>query len=168
MLEKRKDIDAVVVATPDHTHAIIAMAAMPLGKHVHVQKPLARTVSEARALTDAAQRCKFVTQMGNQGHSAGGVRLIQEWIDDGAIGPVREVHCWTNRPMWAQGMPRPSQTPAVPIGLDWNLWLGPAATRPDNFAYPGPFTETILLGNVAARFPGQKLEWAWHASDERA
>lgn len=135
MLEKRKDIDAVVVATPDHTHAVIAMAAMQLGKHVSVQKPLTRTVSEARALTEAARRYKVVTQMGNQGHSGEGIRLIQEWIDDGAIGQVREVHCWTNRPIWAQGMPRPEQQPPVPTGLDWDLWLGPAPLRPYHRVY---------------------------------
>ena len=105
MLEKQKDIDAVVVATPDHTHAVVAMAAMQLGKHVYVQKPLTRTVSEARALTEAARKYKVVTQMGNQGHSEEGLRLMQEWLAAGAIGPIREVHCWTNRPIWPQGMP---------------------------------------------------------------
>ena len=112
MLEKQKDIDAVLVATPDHTHALVAMAAMQLGKHVYVQKPLTRTVSEARALTEAARKYKVVTQMGNQGHSEEGLRLMQEWLDAGAIGPVREVHCWTNRPIWPQGMPRPTETHA--------------------------------------------------------
>lgn len=135
MLEKQKDIDAVIVATPDHTHAIVAMTAMQLGKHVYVQKPLTRTVSEARALTEAARRYKVVTQMGNQGHSGEGVRLIEEWIADGAIGPVREVHCWTNRPIWPQGMPRPTDTPAVPEGLDWNLFIGPSPMRPYNPTY---------------------------------
>ena len=135
MLEKQKDIDAVIVATPDHTHAVIAMAAMQLGKHVYVQKPLTRTISETRALTAAARQYKVVTQMGNQGHSGEGVRLIQEWIDDGAIGKVREVHCWTNRPIWPQGMPRPTGTPAVPDGLDWDLWIGPAPMRPYHTAY---------------------------------
>jgi predicted dehydrogenase len=135
MLEKQKDIDAVIVATPDHTHAAIAMAAMQLGKHVYVQKPLTRTISEARALTLAGRRYKVVTQMGNQGHSGEGVRLIQEWLEDGAIGKVHEVHCWTNRPIWAQGMPRPTETPAVPDGLDWNLWIGPAPMRPYHRAY---------------------------------
>ena len=105
MLEKQKDIDAVVVATPDHNHAVVAMAAMQLGKHVYVQKPLTRTVSEARALTEAARKYKVVTQMGNQGHSEEGLRLMQEWVAAGAIGPIREVHCWTNRPVWPQGMP---------------------------------------------------------------
>ena len=129
MLEKQKDIDAVLVATPDHTHAVVAMAAMQLGKHVYVQKPLTRTISEARALTEAARKYKVVTQMGNQGHSEEGLRLMQEWLDAGAIGQVREVQCWTNRPIWPQGMPRPTETMAVPDGLDWDLWIGPTQMR---------------------------------------
>ena len=135
MLEKQKDIDAVLVATPDHWHALIAMAAMQLGKHVYVQKPLTRTISEARALTEAARKYKVVTQMGNQGHSEEGLRLMQEWLDAGAIGPVREVHCWTNRPIWPQGMPRPTDTQAVPDGLDWDMWIGPAPMRPFHKTY---------------------------------
>ena len=105
------------------------MAAMQLGKHVYVQKPLTRTISEARALTEAARKYKVVTQMGNQGHSEEGLRLMQEWLEAGAIGQVREVHCWTNRPIWPQGMPRPTETMAVPDGLDWDLWIGPAPMR---------------------------------------
>ena len=135
MLERQKDIDAVVVATPDHTHAVIAMAAMQLGKHVYVQKPLTRTISEARALTEAARRYKVVTQMGNQGHSGEGVRLIEEWIAAGAIGQVHEVHSWTNRPIWPQGMPRPTDTPRAPGGFDWNLWVGPSPMRPYHPTY---------------------------------
>ncbi|MFB3853543.1 MAG: Gfo/Idh/MocA family protein [Vicinamibacterales bacterium] len=135
MLEKQKDIDAVIVATPDHSHAVIAMAAMQLGKHVYVQKPLTRKVSEARALTEAARRYKVVTQMGNQGRSGEGVRLIQEWIEDGAIGKVREVHCWTNRPIWPQGMEAPKEAQWVPEGLDWDLWIGPSPMRPYHRAY---------------------------------
>ena len=135
MLEKQKDIDGVVVATPDHTHAVIAMAAMQRGKHVYVQKPLTRTISEARALTEAARRYKVVTQMGNQGHSGEGVRLIEEWIAAGAIGRVHEVHAWTDRPIWPQGMPRPTETPRVPGGLDWNLWVGPSPMRPYHRTY---------------------------------
>jgi predicted dehydrogenase len=135
MLESQKDIDAVLVATPDHTHAVIATAAMQLGKHVYVQKPLTRTISEARALTEAARKYKVVTQMGNQGHSEEGLRLMQEWLDAGAIGQVREVHCWTNRPIWPQGMPRPAEEQAVPAGFDWDLWLGPAPMRPFHKTY---------------------------------
>jgi predicted dehydrogenase len=135
MLEKQKDVDAVLVATPDHTHAVVAMAAMQLGKHVYVQKPLTRTISEARALSDAARKYKVVTQMGNQGHSEEGLRLMQEWLGAGAIGQVREVHCWTNRPIWPQGMPRPTDTPAMPTGLDWDLWIGPTQMRPYHPTY---------------------------------
>ena len=135
MLEKQKDIDAVVVATTDHNHAIVALSAMQLGKHVYVQKPLTRTISEARALAEAARKYKVVSQMGNQGHSEEGLRLMQEWFNAGAIGDVREVHCWTNRPIWPQGMLRPTDTPPVPEGLDWDLWTGPAPLRPYNPAY---------------------------------
>jgi hypothetical protein len=131
MLEKQKDIDAVLVATPDHTHAVIAMAAMQLGKHVYVQKPLTRTISEARALTEAARKYKVVTQMGNQGHSEEGLRLMQEWLEGGAIGQVREVHCWTNRPIWPQGIPRPAPRPADFPGVIVQCRTEPAATEGD-------------------------------------
>jgi len=135
MLDKQKDIDAVIIATPDHTHAVIAMAAMRRGKHVYVQKPLTRTVWEARMLTEAARKYKVATQMGNQGHSGEGVRLICEWIWDGAIGPVHEVHAWTNRPVWPQGIGRPKETPPVPKTLHWDLWIGPSPMRPYHPAY---------------------------------
>jgi len=135
MLDEQKDIDAVIVATPDHLHAVVAMAAMQRGKHVYVQKPLTRTVWEARMLTEAARKYKVQTQMGNQGHSSEEVRLVCEWIQDGAIGDVREVHCWTNRPVWPQGIDRPKDTPPVPEGLDWDLWVGPSPMRPYNPAY---------------------------------
>jgi len=141
MLDKQKDIDAVIIATPDHSHAVIAMRAMERGKHVYVQKPLTHTVYEARKLTEAARKYKVATQMGNQGHSGEGVRLISEWIWDGAIGEVREVHAWTDRPgrgsrfgpnyHWTQGIAdRPKEKPNVPRTLDWDLWLGPAPYRP--------------------------------------
>ncbi len=135
MLDEQKDIDAVVIATPDHSHAMIAMAAMQRGKHVYVQKPLTRTVWEARMLTEAARKYKVQTQMGNQGHSSEDVRLICEWIWDGAIGHVHEVHCWTNRPVWPQGIGRPKDAPSVPSTLDWDLWIGPAPMRPYNPTY---------------------------------
>ncbi|MFZ0035287.1 MAG: Gfo/Idh/MocA family oxidoreductase [Sedimentisphaerales bacterium] len=130
MLEQQKDIDAVVIATPDHTHAVIALAAMQLGKHVFVQKPLTYSVYEARTLTEAARKYKVATQMGNQGHSGEGARLVYEWIADNAIGKVTEVHAWTDRPTWPQGIDRPKDTPPVPSTLDWDLWLGPAPVRP--------------------------------------
>jgi predicted dehydrogenase len=135
MLDEQKGIDAVVVATPDHLHAVVAMAAMQRGKHVYVQKPLTRTVWEARMLTEAARKYKVQTQMGNQGHSSEEVRLVCEWIQDGAIGDVREVHCWTNRPVWPQGIDRPKDTPPVPETLDWDLWVGPSPMRPYNPIY---------------------------------
>jgi predicted dehydrogenase len=135
MLERQKDIDAVIIATPDHSHAAAAMAAMWLGKHVYVQKPMARTVGETRVLTEAARHYKIATQMGNQGHSGEGVRLICEWIGAGAIGPVREVHCWTDRPVWPQALSRPCDAPPVPASLDWDLWLGPALERPYHPTY---------------------------------
>ncbi len=135
MLDEQKDIDAVIVATPDHMHAIASIAAMRRGKHVYCQKPLTRLVSEARAMTEAARKFKVVTQMGNQGHSGGGVRDICEWIWDGAIGEVKEVYAWTNRPVWPQGIDRPKEVHEVPSTLDWNLWLGPASERPFNKIY---------------------------------
>ncbi len=135
MLDKQKDIDAVIVATPDHTHAVAAMMAIKMGKHVYVQKPLTHTVHEARMLTEAAREMKVATQMGNQGHSRDDCRFTKEWLADGAIGDVREVHCWTNRPVWPQGILKPKDTPAIPKKLDWDLWLGPAPHRPYNPAY---------------------------------
>ena len=137
MLEKQKDIDAVIIATPDHVHATVAMAAMELGKHVYVQKPLTHSVFEARKLTEAARKYKVVTQMGNQGHSGEGTRLIYEWIHNGAIGKVEEVHAWTNRPVWPQGVEveRPKETPPVPKTLDWDRWIGPAPFRPYHPTY---------------------------------
>lgn len=126
MFDGRKDIDAVVIATPDHHHALAAKAAMERGLHVYVQKPLTYTVREGRTLLDLARRNpRLVTQMGNQGHSGDDGRRVVELIRGGAIGRVREVHAWTNRPVWPQGEPRPAPV-AKPAGLDWNLWLGPA------------------------------------------
>ncbi|NIA15921.1 MAG: Gfo/Idh/MocA family oxidoreductase [Nitrospiraceae bacterium] len=142
MLDKEdKHIDAVVVATPDHNHAVASMMAIKMGKHVYCEKPLTRTVYEARAVAQAAREAKVATQMGNQGMAFEGNRLINEWIEDGAIGAVREVHAWSDRPThlgelyWAQGVDRPVDTPAVPKTLDWDQWLGPAPYRPYHPAY---------------------------------
>lgn len=137
MLDKQKDIDAVIIATPDHTHAVIALAAIRAGKHVYVQKPITHSVYEARMLTEAAREHKVATQMGNQGHSGDGARLVYEWIQSGAIGAVRELHAWTNRPVWPQGIEveRPKETPPVPATLDWDRWIGPAPMRPYHPTY---------------------------------
>ena len=138
MLEQQKDIDAVVIATPDHTHAAAATMAMNLGKHVYVQKPLTWSIYEARVLSETAEKTGVATQMGNQGHSSDDARKINEWIQAGAIGPVREVHIWTNRPIWPQGQGRPAESMKVPKNLNWDLWLGPAPKIPYHESY-APF-----------------------------
>ncbi|OPZ07251.1 MAG: 1,5-anhydro-D-fructose reductase [candidate division BRC1 bacterium ADurb.BinA364] len=139
MLEEMDgQIDAVTVSTPDHTHFPAAMEAIRRGKHAFVQKPLTRTIWEARVLADAARLHGVATQMGNQGHAAEGPRLLCEWIAAGAIGDVHEVHIWTDRPTsWGIpcGMDRPTEEEAVPEGLDWNLWLGTAPFRPYHSLY---------------------------------
>lgn len=136
MLDKEhKGLDAVSVSTPDHTHAVAAMAAMQRGKHVYVQKPLTYSIYEARALAEAAKRYKVVTQMGNQHASGEPVRVMKEWIDAGLIGDVTRVLAWTNRPVWPQGLPTPTGKHEIPKELDWDLWLGPARAIDYNPAY---------------------------------
>ena len=135
MLEKESDLDAVTISTPDHTHAAITMAAMKKGKHVYTQKPLTRTVAESRNITEFAKEAGIASQMGNQGHANEGPRILNELIWEGAIGNVKEVHCWTDRPIWPQGIEnRPGEQP-VPDTLDWDLWLGPASYRPYHSDY---------------------------------
>jgi predicted dehydrogenase len=130
LLDKEsKSIDAVSVSTPDHMHAVQAMAAMKLGKHVYVQKPLTHDIYEARMLTEAAKKYKVVTQMGNQGASGDGVRQMREWYEAGTIGDVHTVYCWTNRPVWPQGIAWPDAKAAVPKELNWDLWLGTAPKK---------------------------------------
>ena len=133
--EMHNSIDAVAVSTPDHMHAIVAMAAMQMGKHVYVEKPLTHDVYEARMLTEAARQYGVATQMGNQGNSGNGIRQICEWIWSDMIGDVTEVHTWTNRPVWPQGLVRPTETPPVPSTLNWDLWLGTAPYRPYHPSY---------------------------------
>ncbi len=133
--EMDQQIDAVTVSTPDHMHFPVAMMAIQMGKHVFVQKPMAHTIAEARALRVAARQHNVVTQMGIQGHCNEAVRLLKEWLDAGAVGPVREVHYWTDRPIWPQGIRTPDEAQPVPANLDWNLWLGVARERPYNSAY---------------------------------
>jgi predicted dehydrogenase len=127
--KEHKHIDAVSVSTPDHMHAVIGMAAMQLGKHVYIQKPMAHDIYEVRMLTEAAPRYKVVTQMGNQGASGDGVRQLVDWYRAGTIGDVTEVFCFTNRPVWPQGIQWPTATATVPPELDWNLWLGTAPQK---------------------------------------
>ena len=130
MLDKEgKHIDAVSISGPDHNHAIHAMAAMRMKKHVYVQKPLSHDIYEARKLTEAAKQYKVVTQMGNQGSSGDGIRKLREWYDAGTIGDVHTVYCWTDRPVWPQGVAWPATTAAVPPTLDWDLWLGTAPKK---------------------------------------
>lgn len=133
--EMGDQIDAVVIGTPDHTHAIIAATAMQMGKHVYCEKPLTHSVYESRMLAEMAKKYKVATQMGNQGNSGEGIRQICEWIWDGAIGDVKEVHTWTNRPIWPQGLERPSKSMRPPRTLNWDLFIGPAPDRPYNEIY---------------------------------
>jgi predicted dehydrogenase len=142
MLDEQKDIDAVVVATPDHVHAFASMRALKLGKHVYCEKPLTHSVWEARQIGEAARQSKLATQMGNQGQASEETRRLCEYMSADAIGPVREVHLWTDRPSnglfkeyWPQGVPRPKESMPVPDTLDWDLWLGPAPQRPYHEIY---------------------------------
>ena len=128
--EMGKSIDAVTVSTPDHFHAIAESLAMRLGKHVYGQKPLTQTIYEARYLRDLAHETGVVTQMGNQGSAADGLRRAVECIQAGLIGQVHEVHIWTNRPIWPQGIARPDGSDPVPDALNWDVWIGPAPMRP--------------------------------------
>jgi predicted dehydrogenase len=142
MLDEMKEIDGVVIATPDHHHFPASMAAIQRGKHVYCEKPLTHSVWEARQLAKAAREAKVATQMGNGGQASEGTRRLCELVWSGAIGPVREVHIWTDRPSnglfdeyWPQGVGRPSDKPPVPATLDWDLWIGPAPMRPYHPAY---------------------------------
>jgi predicted dehydrogenase len=135
MDEMGDQIDAVIVATPDHTHAIITAQAMKMGKHVYVQKPLTHSVYESRYLLNLSKEFNVATQMGNQGNSGEGIRQTCEWIWDGAIGEVTEVHVWTNRPIWPQGLERPRETPSTPPTTYWDNFIGPANWRPYHPSY---------------------------------
>lgn len=137
--EMESKIDAVIVSTPDHHHFHASMAAIRLGKHVYCEKPLTHSIWEARELAKAAREAGVVTQMGNQAQADKETRLVQEFVMNNAIGPIREAHIWTDRPSrglhgeyWAQGVPRPTKTPAVPGAMAWDLWIGPAPMRPDH------------------------------------
>src|SRR5256712_7531107 len=155
MLDRQKDIDAIVVATPDHLHPNIALAAMDLGKHVYVQKPLTWSIAEARALSRRATETKLATQMGNQGHSFDDARTAVEYVWAGAIGDVREIHIWTNRPLgyWPQGVPRPEPLKAAPEPLKWsgrdvNARL--AAAICGDYPIPGGLAWDLFQGTCAS------------------
>jgi len=159
--EMKDDFDAVMVATPDHTHAVAAALAMKMGKHAYVQKPLTRTVWESRRLREIANEMGVVTQMGNQGNSGEGIRQVCEWIWDGAIGEVREVHAWTNRPIWPQGLERPTEKVKVPKTLNWELFLGTAPFRPYNKRiHPKGFRQFLDYAN------GHLGDWGIHWLDQ--
>ena len=168
--ELGNDIDAVMVATSDHTHAIVAADAMTMGKHVYVEKPLTHTVYESRLLTSLAKKHKVATQMGNQGSSDEGVNLIREWIANGEIGEVTRVDSFTDRPIWPQGLNTPEEVQPVPETLNWDLFIGPAPMRPYNEIYtPWNFRGwwdfgTGALGDMACHilhpvFLGLELEY---------
>nr|WP_298995805.1 Gfo/Idh/MocA family oxidoreductase [uncultured Allomuricauda sp.] len=129
------DIDAIMVATPDHTHAVISLPFMRAKKHAYVEKPLTHNIREARLMTQVAAENGIVTQMGNQGASSDDSRIAREWVESGIIGKVHTIDCWTNRPVWPQGVSVPSKKDRIPKELDWDLWLGPAAMRDYNASY---------------------------------
>jgi hypothetical protein len=154
--EMGKSIDAVTVSTPDHVHGLAGITAMRLGKHVYCQKPLTQTVFEAREMRRLANEKKLATQMGNQGSAGAGLRRAVEVIQAGVIGAPRELHVWSNRPIWPQGLARPEGEDPVPANVDWDLWLGPAAYRPfkkgvyHSFAWRGWYDfGTGALGDMA-------------------
>ncbi len=137
--EMANSVDAVIVATPDHCHGIVASTALTHGKHVYCQKPLVQTVYEARHLRSLAKKTGLITQMGNQGSSEDGLRRAVECVHAGLIGPVREIHVWSNRPIWPQGIDRPDGSDPVPATLDWDVWIGPAQMRPYKKDVYNPF-----------------------------
>ena len=162
MLEQQRDIDAVLIATPDHTHAVIAKAAMELGKHVYVEKPMTWSVHEARMLRDLARRTKVVTQMGNQGQSTDGARLINEWIQAGVIGPVREVHLSTDRPIWPQGVPRPARNAEGVTPTSYNSPLPPppgSAGAGNDWTPPRRVSQEFGRALSLAVGPSPDLDW---------
>jgi predicted dehydrogenase len=135
MLEKEPGLDAIIIGTPDHSHAVVAMAAIQLHKGVYCAKPMTRTVREARTITNAARQAKVATQMSVQSCASDEACSTAEWVQVGAVGEVREVHVWTDRPVWPQGIVRPKESFPVPGSLNWDLWLGPAPVRPYNPLY---------------------------------
>jgi predicted dehydrogenase len=135
MLEEEKAVDAILCATPDHLHAYVSITCMKQGKHVYCEKPLTHNVWEARQVSRVAKETGVATQLGNQGHSGEGIRLTCEWIWDGAIGPIREVHAWSDAGGWVNHPGRPKEAPEIPAGFNWDLWQGPRAARAYNPEY---------------------------------
>jgi predicted dehydrogenase len=164
--EMANEIDAVIISTPDHTHFAATMIAMELGKHVYVEKPLAHNIWQLRTLKKAANYYKIVSQMGNQGHTTNGIRLIKEWYDAGVLGQVREIHAWHGKfdfkpgGYWTKPSSFPPPTHKVPEYLDWDLWQGPAIERPFNSAYaPKSWRGFYDYGN------GMLGDWSCHTLD---
>ena len=158
MLDREKSIDAVIIGTPDHSHALIASAAMKLGKHVYCAKPLTRTIGEARAVARLARDARLATQMSVQSCASENACATEEWVKAGVIGEVRDVHVWSDRPIWPQGIARPGDPPKPPEGLDWDLWLAGAPERPYHPIYH-PFNwrgwtdfGTGALGDMACHY----------------
>lgn len=171
MLDKEKDLDAVVVSTPDHMHGICAIAAMERGCHVYVEKPLVRTWWEAERFRDVAKACGVVTQMGNNGNGSDGQRRAIEIMQSGVLGEIREIHVTTDRPIWPQGLDRPDGSDVVPDALDWNLWLGVAPKRPFKknvyhaFKWRGWFDfGTGAMGDIACH----AMSFFWRGLDMRS
>lgn len=160
MLEKEeKNLDAITVSTPDHLHALVASAAMKLGKHVYCQKPLTQTVYEARYLRTLAKEQGVITQMGNQGSAEDGLRRAVEVVQGGVIGAVKQIHVWTNRPIWPQGVVRPAGEDAVPSNFKWDLWLGPAPERPFKAEWPQDKAPAVRRGRGAVYHPFAWRGW---------
>ncbi len=130
LFEKEKDFDGIVVTTPDHHHYLPTALAMKMGKACYTQKPLVHTIWESRQLLDGVKKYKLATQMGNQGHANNGNRRIYDFVNSGMLGDVKEIHCFSNRPIWPQGGPKPTGEDPIPAHVDWDLWLGPAPMRP--------------------------------------
>ena len=135
LFEQEKGVDAILCATPDHLHALVSITAMKLRKHVYCEKPLTHNIWEAREVARVARETGVATQMGNQGHSGDGIRTTCEWLWDGAIGTVRQVHAWSGGGSWARRVGRPTDAVPVPAGLNWDLWLGPREARPYHPTY---------------------------------
>ncbi len=164
--EMANQIDAVIISTPDHTHFAATMIAMQLGKHVYVEKPLAHNIWQLRTLKKAAKHYGIISQMGNQGHTTNGIRLIKEWYDADVLGQVREIHAWQGKltfhpgGYWTKPESFPPPAHEVPSYLDWDLWLGPAANRPFNSAYaPKSWRGFYDFGN------GMLGDWSCHTLD---